>query len=290
MKSRAYNSTMGAVIESDAKERIIWQDTLLFIALHALALYAIAFHFEWRWVGLAVASYYLRMFALSAGFHRYFSHRSYKTSRLFAFCLAFLGECSLQKGALWWASHHRHHHRHSDRPEDVHSPLHKGFWWSHMGWILCEKYKDTNTRFIRDFLAHPELEWLNRNTWLPANLYIAVLFYAFGLQGFLWGFVVSTVFLWHGTFSINSLVHVWGTRPFPTGDNSRNNVIGALLTLGDGWHNNHHYCPVAARHGFRWWQLDPSYYILCLLERLGVVWDLKRPAIAGSDPKGLARA
>jgi stearoyl-CoA desaturase (Delta-9 desaturase) len=156
-------------------ERIIWQDTILFIVLHAVAIYTIGFHFEWRWVGLALASYYLRMFALSAGFHRYFSHRSYKTSRPFAFFLAFLGECSLQKGALWWASHHRHHHRFSDQPQDVHSPLHKGFLWSHMGWILCDKYKSTNQVLIRDFWAYPELVWLNNNTWLPVSVYISVL-------------------------------------------------------------------------------------------------------------------
>ena len=261
-------------------EKIIWQDTILFIVLHVLAAYTIAFHFQWQWVALAIASYYLRMFALSAGFHRYFSHRSYKTSRPFAFFLAFLGECSLQKGALWWASHHRHHHRYSDELEDVHSPVRKGFWWSHMGWILCRKYKNTRSDLIEDFTVLPELAWLNENTWLPVNLYIAALVYEFGLEGFLWGFIVATVFLWHGTFSINSLVHVWGTQPYRTGDNSRNNVLGAILTLGDGWHNNHHHYPLSVRHGFRWWQFDPSYYALCLLERLGVVWDLKRPHIA----------
>lgn len=290
----AEDNTMGiqptSAIESNALERIIWPDTLLFIALHGLAVYAVLFQFEWRWIALAVASYYLRMFALSAGFHRYFSHRSYKTSRPFAFFLAFLGECSLQKGVLWWASHHRHHHRYSDKPEDVHSPLYKGFWWSHMGWILCQKYKDTEFSSIRDFLVYPELRWLNQNTWLPVNLYIFFLVYGFGFMGFLWGFVVSTVFLWHGTFSINSLVHMWGSRPYPTGDNSRNNLIGALLTLGDGWHNNHHYNPASARHGFRWWQLDPSYCLLCFLERLGIVWDLKRPARHRLDHKGLAEA
>jgi stearoyl-CoA desaturase (delta-9 desaturase) len=259
-------------------ERIVWQDTILFIVLHVLAVCTVFFHFAWQWVLLACASYYLRMFALSAGFHRYFSHRSYKTSRIFAFVLAFVGECSLQKGALWWASHHRHHHRCSDQVEDVHSPHYKGFFWSHMGWILCDKYKPMRKDLIKDFLAYPELVWLNNNTWLPANTYIGVLILLFGLQGFLWGFIVSTVLLWHGTFSINSLVHMWGTQTYETGDYSKNNVIGVLLTLGDGWHNNHHYYPVSVRHGFRWWQIDPSYYALCILERFGIVWDLKRPA------------
>lgn len=258
-------------------ERIVWQDTVLFIVMHLLAAYAMFFHFTWSGVLLAVGSYYLRMFALSAGFHRYFSHRSYNTSRVFAFLLAFLGECSLQKGVLWWASHHRHHHHFSDQPQDVHSPLHKGFFWSHMGWILCDKYKPLKKPLIKDFLAYPELVWLNKNTWLPANSYIATLVGVFGLEGFLWGFVVSTVCLWHGTFTINSLVHVWGSQPYRTGDNSRNNLIGAILTLGDGWHNNHHHYPISVRHGFRWWQIDPSFYVLWLLERFGIVWDLKRP-------------
>jgi stearoyl-CoA desaturase (Delta-9 desaturase) len=268
------------ITHTNTDERIIWQDTILFTVLHAMAIYTIASHFEWRWVGLAVASYYLRMFALSAGFHRYFSHRSYKTSRPFAFFLAFLGECSLQKGALWWASHHRHHHRFSDQLQDVHSPLHKGFLWSHMGWILCDKYKSTNQALIRDFWAYPELVWLDNNTWLPVSVYISVLSGLFGVEGLLWGFVVATVFLWHGVFSINSLMHVWGKQAYNTRDNSKNSFLAALVVMGDGWHNNHHYYPVSVRHGFEWWQIDPSYYLLCLLERLGIVWDLKRPVPA----------
>lgn len=268
------------ITHPNSDERIIWQDTILFIVLHAVAIYTIGFHFEWRWVGLALASYYLRMFALSAGFHRYFSHRSYKTSRPFAFFLAFLGECSLQKGALWWASHHRHHHRFSDQPQDVHSPLHKGFLWSHMGWILCDKYKATNRALIKDFWVYPELVWLDNNTWLPVSVYISVLSGLFGVEGVLWGFVVATVFLWHGVFSINSLMHVWGKQAYNTGDNSKNSFLATLVVMGDGWHNNHHYYPVSVRHGFEWWQIDPSYYLLCLLERLGIVWDLKRPVPA----------
>lgn len=272
------NHTAEIDVPDEQDVKIIWQDTILFITLHLLALYTIAFHFEWKWAGLAVACYYLRMFALSAGFHRYFSHRSYKTGRVFQFALAFLGECSLQKGALWWASHHRHHHRHSDTIEDVHSPMHRGFFWSHMGWILCDKYKPVKRSLINDFLAYPELAWLNDNTWLPVTVYISTITYLFGPMGFLWGFAVSTVFLWHGTFSINSLVHMWGTQPYETGDNSRNHLIGAILTLGDGWHNNHHYYPISVRHGLRWWQIDPTYYVLCGLECLGLVWDLKRPS------------
>jgi stearoyl-CoA desaturase (Delta-9 desaturase) len=268
------------ITHPNTDERIIWQDTILFIVLHAVAIYTIGSQFEWRWVGLALASYYLRMFALSAGFHRYFSHRSYKTSRPFAFFLAFLGECSLQKGALWWASHHRHHHRFSDQPQDVHSPLHKGFLWSHMGWILCDKYKSTNQALVKDFWAYPELVWLNNNTWLPVSVYISVLSGLFGVEGVLWGFVVATVFLWHGVFSINSLMHVWGKQAYNTGDNSKNSFLAALVVMGDGWHNNHHHYPVSVRHGFEWWQIDPSYYLLCLLERLGIVWDLKRPVPA----------
>jgi Fatty-acid desaturase len=273
------NNALNLDFSQKDDEKIIWQDTILFIVLHLLAIYTIFSHFEWRGVLLAIGFYYLRMFALSAGFHRYFSHRSYKTSRPFAFILAFLGECSLQKGALWWASHHRHHHRFSDQIEDVHSPRHKGFFWSHMGWVLCDKYKPINEALIKDFLKYPELVWLNNNTWLPVTVYIGTISYLFGLEGFLWGFVVSTVFLWHGVFSINSIMHLWGKQAYETGDCSRNNFIAALIVMGDGWHNNHHFYPVSVRHGFEWWQIDPTYYLLCMLERLGIVWDLKKPSL-----------
>ena len=272
------------VLELNNGQRIPLLRAIPFAAVHLALLTVFVVDFRWTYLLLCLALYAVRMFFVTAGYHRYFSHRSFKTSRPFAFLLAFLGESTLQKGVLWWASHHRHHHRYSDLPEDCHSPLYKGFFWAHLGWILCEKYKPINQRYIRDFMAHKELAWLNDNTWLPLTVYISTLVYFFGLEGFLWGFVVSTVFLWHGTFSVNSLVHVWGTQPYQAGDNSRNNWVAAIFAMGDGWHNNHHYYPISVRHGFQKWEFDFSYYILCLLERLGIVWDLKRP-----DPSRIAR-
>jgi stearoyl-CoA desaturase (delta-9 desaturase) len=253
-----------------------------FAFVHVAALVGVfALGFSWKGVAFCMVSYYLRMFAVTAGFHRYFAHRTYKLGRLPQFLLAFLGQTAAQKGVLWWAAHHRHHHKYSDTPQDLHSPVVDGFWWSHMGWIVSGAYDRTDLSKIPDFARFPELRWLNRNQYFATILYAFGTYAAFGWTGLVWGYFLSTVLLWHGTFSINSVMHVFGRRVFPTGDQSRNSMIFALVTMGEGWHNNHHYYPSSAAQGFRWWQIDATYYLLWLGERLGLVRSLRRaPSMA----------
>jgi len=271
-------------------ERMEVWGSLPFLLLHLACLLAI-------WTGVSAVAlsvclvmYGLRMFAITAGYHRYFSHRSYKTGRVFQFVLGWLGAMAAQKGPLWWAAHHRRHHGASDTAADPHSPVVRGFWWSHVGWFLCRKYGETDTRFIRDLAAYPELRFLNRFYMLPPAV-LAVLMPALGrllqavapglhtsaTQMLVWGFLVSTVLVYHGTFVVNSLAHVFGRRRFPTKDDSRNNFLIALITFGEGWHNNHHYAPSSERHGFYWWEIDVTHYVLVVLSWLGIVWDLKPP-------------
>jgi len=246
-----------------------------FCLLHAAALY-ICVATPWTKAGLAwlVGSYALRMFGVTAGYHRYFSHRTYKMGRAGQFAMAFLAQTSAQKGILWWACHHRMHHRHSDTEADVHSPVKEGFWWSHVGWVLSNEHDDYDPASVGDFAKYRELRWLDRHHWVPPVTYAAMLAAA-GWQAFLWGYVVASVLLYHCTFSINSLAHVWGSRRFHTLDGSRNNGVLALLTLGEGWHNNHHFSPGSCRQGFRWWEIDITYYALKILSWLGVVKDLR---------------
>jgi stearoyl-CoA desaturase (delta-9 desaturase) len=238
---------------------------------------------SWPAVALCAAMYALLMFGITAGYHRYFSHRSYRTGRAFQFVLALLGTLSLQKGVLWWAAHHRRHHRESDGPDDIHSPVRRGFWWSHVGWIMAADYMETDWDGIKDMARYPELRWLNEHYILPFVGLCCLVFFPLGFQYLVWGCFVSTIFLWHATFCINSLAHVLGRRVYATTDTSKNNLLLALATHGEGWHNNHHFYAASARQGFRWWQVDVSYYVLCALELVGIVWDVKRPSPAVVD-------
>ncbi len=244
-----------------------------FAALHLAVLMAVFAPPTVPLVALAVVSYGVRMFGVTAGYHRYFSHRAYKLGRAAQFLMACLAQTSGQKGVLWWAAHHRDHHKHSDRDADVHSPRH-GFWWAHAGWILSDEFDDYEPRRIADFGRYAELRWLDRYYWVPPAV-LATAFLAGGLDLFVWGFVVPTVCLYHATFAINSVAHVWGTRRFETRDDSRNNFLLALLTLGEGWHNNHHYCMSSARQGVRWWEVDITYLGLRALAAVGIVRDLR---------------
>ncbi len=220
-------------------------------------------------------SYALRMFAVTAGYHRYFGHRSYKLGRIPQFLMALLAQTSGQKGVLWWAAHHRTHHRQSDLPGDIHSPVQHGFWWSHVGWIISGKHDEYDPKQIADFGKYPELRWLDRHHWVPPLAYGAIIYLLGGFPAFVWGFVLSTVILYHATFSINSLAHVWGSRRFETRDHSRNNWLLAILTFGEGWHNNHHYSLSSCRQGMRWWEIDLTYYLLWLLSLVGITRDLR---------------
>ncbi|AKT43382.1 acyl-CoA desaturase [Chondromyces crocatus] len=254
-----------------------WVNVTAILLIHVGTVIALMRGVTWKLVALAVASYVVRMFAITAGYHRYFSHRSYKTSRAFQLFLGFLGTTAVQKGPLWWASTHRVHHRFSDTERDVHSPLQRGFWYSHMGWWLGREHEHTDLEKVPDFAAYPELRWLDRNHIVGPAVLIAGLWLAGGYDAFLWGFVVSTCALMHGTFTINSLAHVIGRRRYATTDTSRNNFVLALITLGEGWHNNHHHYMNSANQGFFWWEIDISYYVLRALESVSLIWDVRRP-------------
>jgi len=226
---------------------------------------------------MCLGFYVLRMFGITAGYHRYFSHRSYKTSRLFQFVLAWLGCSATQKGPLWWASKHRSHHKYSDTEDDPHSPVRHGVFWSHVGWVLSQPANSADLSQVKDLSKYPEIRLLERFHWLPP-LSLAVLCYLLdGMSGVVWGFVVSTVLLYHGTFLVNSVCHIFGKRRYRTSDESRNNFVVALLTLGEGWHNNHHHYQSSANQGFRWWEVDVSYYVLRALSLFHIVWDLRKP-------------
>ncbi len=260
-------------------ERVQWGKSLPFALMHLAPLGVLYFGLTWRDVGLCVALYVVRMFFITGGYHRYFSHRAFKTGRVMQFILAFGGATAAQKGPLWWASHHRVHHKYSDTDRDVHPPS-MGFWWSHIGWILCEKYDGIDSARIKDFAKYPELVWLDKHFLVPPTL-LAIACLALGGPGALFtGFFLSTVLLYHGTFTINSLTHRFGRRRYATTDSSKNSLLLALITLGEGWHNNHHYYQASANQGFFWWEIDVSYYTLVVLSWFGLVRDLRKPPAA----------
>ena len=254
-----------------------WLRSLPFLGVHGVCLAAFWTGVSGRALVLCFALYVIRMFGITAGYHRYFAHRSYRTSRAFQFALALIASTAEQKGPLWWAAHHRHHHQYSDQVEDAHSPGRRGFWWSHVGWFMSDWYHATPLEAIKDFSRYPELVWLNHYWVVPGIFLGAACFLAMGWQGLVVGFFVSTVLLYHGTFVINSLCHMIGSVRYKTTDTSRNSMILALITLGEGWHNNHHHYATSARMGFFWWEIDMSYYVLRALSIFGVVWDLKNP-------------
>jgi stearoyl-CoA desaturase (delta-9 desaturase) len=255
-----------------------WLNNLPFVALHVACLAVLVTGTDLPALLLCGVCYLVRMFGITAGYHRYFSHRSYKTSRAFQFVLACLGCSALQKGPLWWTAHHRHHHLHSDTPEDPHSPRASSFWWSHVGWILARDHDQTHWQAVRDWSRYPELRWLNRNHWVPGLVLAGLCFLLGGWSGLVWGFVVSTVLLYHAVFAVNSLCHILGRRRYATSDQSRNNLFVALITLGEGWHNNHHHYQSSANQGFFWWEIDVTYYLIKLLGFMGLVWDVRKLA------------
>jgi len=262
---------------SEHPNDIIYPETIPFVLVHLTCLAALWTGVDRTAIAIAVGLYLLRMFSITAGYHRYFSHRSFKTSRAFQFVLAFLSQSSAQQGALWWAAKHREHHRHSDTELDVHSPRQRGFWFAHLGWIFSRSRKHADYSMIPDLTRYPELRWLDRHHRVPALALAAAALLAGGWPGLIVGFFWSTVAVYHCTFFINSLAHVVGRQRYVTGDDSRNNWWLALLTFGEGWHNNHHHYQASTRQGFRWWEIDVTFYGLKVLSWLGVVWDLKAP-------------
>jgi stearoyl-CoA desaturase (delta-9 desaturase) len=255
-----------------------WGKLIPFIGFHIAAIAGIAaVGVSGRLLALCFGLYLLRIFGTTAGYHRYFSHRSFKTSRPMQFLLGVIANFSLMRGPLTWAQHHRYHHRHADAESDLHSPRQRGFWFSHCGWFLSKEYDETALFEVRDLEKFPELRWLNRHYYLPSYLLAACLWRFWGFPAFVWGFLVSTVISWHMVFTINSFAHRFGRRRFATSDDSRNNAFLAVLLLGEGWHNNHHHYMHSARQGFRWWEVDITWYVLWTLSKVGLIWDL-RPA------------
>ena len=261
----------------DDHDDIIYPATLPFVLVHLVCLGAIWTGVNAGVVTLAVALYVVRMFGVTAGYHRYFSHRTFRTSRVGQFLLALLAQSSAQRGILWWAAKHRHHHRYSDLIEDVHSPRQHGFWYAHLGWVFRPRHAATDHAMVPDLARYPELRFLDRHQYFPATVLAVAVWLAAGWPGLVVGFFWSTVALYHGTFMINSLAHVHGTQRYVTGDDSRNNWWLALVTLGEGWHNNHHAYQRSTRQGFRWWEVDPTYYVLKALSWTGAVRDLGAP-------------
>jgi len=270
------------------EKKVEWVRCIPFFALHGVCFAVIWVGWSWPAVLTAIALYFIRMFAITGFYHRYFSHRTFKTNRFWQFVFAVWGNSAVQRGPLWWAAHHRHHHRHSDKEPDVHSPIVHEFMWSHLFWITSASNFATRLHEVKDLAKYPELRFLDRyDSLVPLGLALLMLGWGAFLQLIMpetgvgpwqmlvWGFFISTVVLFHGTCTINSLSHLFGSRRYETSDHSRNNFILALITMGEGWHNNHHHYPAAARQGFFWWEIDITYYILKMFSWVGIIHDLK---------------
>lgn len=248
-----------------------------FILMHAACLMVFFTGTNMLAVMLCVVTYFLQVVGVTAGYHRYFAHHAYKTSRAFQFVMAWMGCSAAQKGPLWWVAHHRNHHRTSDTAEDLHSPVTHGFWQSHIGWVLSPDSTATDNEAVQDLSRYPELRLLDRCHWLPPLVLAGLCFLIGGWSGLVWGFFISSVLSHHATFTVNSICHLWGQRRYATPDASRNNVFVALITMGEGWHNNHHHYQSSANQGFRWWEIDMSYYLIRLMGCVGLVWDIRTP-------------
>jgi stearoyl-CoA desaturase (delta-9 desaturase) len=280
-------------VPAEQVDRVDWTRILPYVLVHLVCLAAFWTGVSWVAVIVALIAYLVRMFAITGFYHRYFSHRSFKTSRAGQFIFGLLGAAAVQRGPVWWAAHHRHHHANSDLPSDVHSPVQHGFWRSHVGWFLTIKGFAPDFQQVKDLLKFPELRWLDRfDLVVPVALGVGMFLLGVGLhhwapelgttgwQMLIWGFFISTVACWHATYTINSLSHVFGRQRYRTGDTSRNNWLLAIVTLGEGWHNNHHYYPNSVRQGFYWWEYDITFYMLKIMSWLGIIWDLKPVPVA----------
>jgi stearoyl-CoA desaturase (delta-9 desaturase) len=269
--------TIGLPSTAVDRDDIVYPSTIPFVLAHLACIAAVWTGVTWQALAICVTLYWLRIFAIGAGYHRYFSHRAYSTSRAFQFLLALAAQSTAQKSVLWWAAKHRHHHLHSDAEDDVHSPRHKGFLYSHVGWIFARRHDKADLARVPDLARYPELRLLHKLELLPAAALAILCFITAGWSGLVVGFFWSTVLVYHATFCINSLAHMSGSTRYVTGDDSRNNWLLAVITMGEGWHNNHHAFQSSVRQGFRWWEIDLTYYLLLALSWLGLVWDLKTP-------------
>jgi len=269
-------------------KEIDWMRVIPFIILHLSCFMIFFVGFSWTAFVVCMSLFAIRMFAITGFYHRYFSHKTFRTSRFVQCLFAMIGATAVQRGPLWWAAHHRGHHMHSDTTEDKHSPKEHGFIWSHMGWFLTKSNFVTNTKLIRELIRFPELRIIDRfDLLMPLALSISLWVIGYyleqyepslhtnGFQLFIWGFSVSTIMLYHATFLVNSVAHQWGKKRYETKDTSRNNFLIAILTFGEGWHNNHHHYPGSARQGFYWWEIDLTYYVLKCLAMMGIIWDVR---------------
>lgn len=251
----------------------------LYLGVHLACLAILATGVTWEGVRICLVAFLVRAFAVGACYHRYFAHRSFRTSRVMQFFLGLLGTLSLEGGPLWWAETHRRHHRFADTPEDIHSPHYQGFLYAHSGWFMDKANSKTDRSTVPDLAKYPELVWLDQwwgYMFLPVSCAVALLL-LFGWTGFIWGFCVSSVLIWHATHWIQSLSHSYGGyRRFESTDRSRNHWFVALITLGE-WHNNHHHYPWSARQGMAWWEIDVVYMLLKIMSWTGLIWDLKTP-------------
>lgn len=292
-----------AIVPHADWQQIDWTRVIPFVLIHLACLGVFWVGVSWFALCFAIALYAVRMFAVTGFYHRYFSHKAFRTTRTFQFVLAVFGASAVQRGPLWWASHHRSHHINSDEIEDAHSPVQHGFLWSHLGWFLSNKNFATQTERVKELTKFVELRLLDRfDVIVPVLLAVGIYLLGYwlesdypalgtnGLQLLVWGFAISTVVLYHATFTVNSLAHVWGKRRYATTDHSRNNLWIALVTLGEGWHNNHHHYPGSARQGFYWWEIDFTYYGLKLLAACGLIWDLRTVPIAIRESRKIIRA
>jgi len=266
-----------------------WLRVIPFILIH-LAIFTVFFvGFSYTAFFVFVAMYGLRMFAITGFYHRYFSHKAFKTSRIVQFIFAVIGASAVQRGPIWWAAHHRGHHVHSDTEHDKHSPKSHGFFWSHVGWFLSKANFMTHQKLVKELIRFPELRLIDRfDILIPIITCIGLFFFGQylgsnfpqlmtnGWQLVVWGFILSTVLLYHTTFLVNSVAHIWGKKRYKTKDSSKNNMLIALLTFGEGWHNNHHHFPGSANQGFYWWEIDITYYLLKFMSFLGLIWDIRK--------------
>ncbi len=261
-------------MENIKTAKINWPSSIPFFLMHLLPFGVFFTGFTWFSLLLCLGLYAIRMWFVTVGYHRYFAHRTFKLGRIAQFILAFGAMTSAQKGVLWWAGHHREHHQYSDTESDVHSPI-RGFWWSHVGWILSDKFKATEMDRMKDFASFPELRWLDRHPLIPPTILAVTVLILWGWTALFIGFFLSTVLVYHGTFCINSMAHVFGRRRFVTGDTSRNSFLLAMITGGEGWHNNHHHYCASANQGFYWWEIDLNFYVLKFLSWIRIVRDLR---------------
>jgi len=257
---------------------LIFISIIVFWTVQVSAVLAVLVPFSWAMAGLWAVSHFLRAIGLTLSFHRYFAHRTFQMNRAARFVWALIGTAAMQKGPLWWAGHHVNHHKFADREGDPHSPAITGFYHAHIGWFLNDARHDrvepTNP-VLRDFSNAPEIVWLDRYHFVPPLALAVGLFLSGGLQWLVWGFCVPTVTLAHSTFAINTVNHMFGSRRFETHDASRNNLFTAVFAVGEGWHNNHHRYQRAARNGFYWWEFDPTWYVIRLMQAVGLAWDLQ---------------